>query len=342
MKKGFFYNVPKVFLALLCSVFFYEAPLIIDAQSPTPTQTKAPWSMELTPRNPGPNTAVRARAISYSINLNTSAISWYQDGVEVLSGVGKTEYSFTTGSSGEKTVVRAVVTTVNFGVTENIVVISPASVDILWAADTYTPPFYRGKALPTYGSVVRATALPVLFDKDGGRVADEDIIFTWKKERSTVQSKSGAGKKTFAYAAGFPKNKVAVGVVVATRDGKGSGEGSTFVPVIDPKIVLYEDRPLEGVRYEGSLGKNTLLPGNELSISLAPYFFSFPLRGMNTGRYEWFLDGKRVAPSVSGQNRMTFGRPGTGSGRAGINVSVSSREPYEILQEARENMVLSF
>lgn len=317
------------------------------AQSPTgPTQLQqqrnaSMWNIALTPRTPGPNESVAAKIVSYSINVNTAAITWYLNGGVVLSGVGETEFSFFTGPAGTKTILRAVLETAGSNITERTVEVAPASVDILWTADTYTPPFYKGKALPTYGSTVRVTAIPNLQDVGGTRIPVQDIMFTWKKSRFTMPEKSGAGKKTLVYAAGFPKSDDIIGVVASTRDGKSSAEARVDVSVIDPKIVIYENLPLEGVRYESALGNSFQMSRNEVALSLSPYFFSFPLRGINTGRYEWFLDGRRIEPSEK-RNEFTFGKPGTGSGRANIRIDVSSPISQEILQRTEKSIALLF
>jgi len=42
------------------------------------------------------------------------------------------------------------------------IVIEPAQLDILWeSTDSYVPPFYEGKALPSIESTIKVVALPI-------------------------------------------------------------------------------------------------------------------------------------------------------------------------------------
>ena len=70
----------------------------------------------------------------------------------------------------------------------------PTSVDVLWSAYSYTPPFYKGKALaPSRGSVV-LVALPQLVTRNGSPIEPKNIIYTWSRRGVILGKSSGLGK----------------------------------------------------------------------------------------------------------------------------------------------------
>ena len=54
-------------------------------------------SLSVSPEHPNPNQKVTIKALSFQVNLDNTIISWSVDGVVKLSGMGKKEFSFTTG-----------------------------------------------------------------------------------------------------------------------------------------------------------------------------------------------------------------------------------------------------
>lgn len=298
------------------------------------------WNIALEPRAPGPGEDVTAKAVSYVINLNTADITWYVNGQSKLRGKGATAFSFKTPGSGQSMTLRVVIDSAEFGVLEDTIEISPADVDMLWVARTYTPPFYRGKALPSSESIVTVTAIPHIFDSAGKAVSVGNTMFTWKKAYRTIPSASGAGKDSFSYEAHFTHNEDAISVAVSSRDGSSSRETTVQNRVVEPSIVFYENRALEGVRYEQAVGNEYRITGNEVRLSAEPYFFSFDGKNVNPGKYEWWLDGKLINVSAARKSEATFGKPEGGSGRAKVELSVSN--PATFIQQSKKSVLISF
>lgn len=308
---------------------------------PTGTGTgNANWSVTLEPRSPGPNETVTAKAVSYFTNLNTADITWYMDGQAKLSGTGETNFTFTAPPSGRTMTVRVVIESADLGTLENTIEISPTEADLLWAANTYTPPFYRGKALPSSESLVTVVAIPHIHDGEGNPVSVSNTMFTWSKAYKTVPASSGAGKDVFVYKANFPHNDDNIGVSVSPRTGQTPRESIAKIRVVDPDIVFYENRALEGVRYEQAVGNEYRIAGNEVRLSAEPYHFSFNGKNVNAGKYDWRLDGKLISVSPARKSEATFGKPEGSTGRVRVELSISNPQTY--VQEGKKGVLLSF
>ena len=118
-------------------------------------------SMTLYPEYPKPYTTVTVKYESYSFDMDRALITWSIGGKEVLSGIGELVLKVPLGGEGSITRVSVVVRPNEGGTVRDQILITPAFVSLIWeASDTYVPPLYKGKALPSEGGLVRVVALP--------------------------------------------------------------------------------------------------------------------------------------------------------------------------------------
>lgn len=304
-----------------------------------PAQKTEQLSLTMTPKSPGPKESVTAK-ITSSLNLNSGTITWYENGVIKLTGAGKTNYSFTTKGVGEVTSIRVVVAAPATEKMERTLVVRPVGVDMVWEAESLTPPFYKGKALASSQSNVRVIALANFLDDSGRRIPPEDLVYTWKKGYKTILPASGLGRSSYVFKSGYTYNNDLVQVTVATADKTLTKDGQIEVPVVEPKIIFYEKRPLEGVRYEQALGDTVELEDSELVIAAEPYYFSFFSRGQNEGNYEWRLDGRKSTAALDDKSEIILRKPEAGQGRVKLDLSI--KNPASILQSASQSVSVFF
>ncbi|HEY4510913.1 MAG TPA: hypothetical protein VJG29_00905, partial [Candidatus Paceibacterota bacterium] len=126
---------------------------------PTTTFALGPINVRTIPSAPGPQTPTTVRVESFVYDIKAATIAWFLNGELVAEGRGATEYKFTTGGSNEEFSFEVVITTPDGKNFKETLFLRPAAVDILWQAEVYTPPFYKGKALPSQGSKIRAVAI---------------------------------------------------------------------------------------------------------------------------------------------------------------------------------------
>jgi len=248
--------------------------------------------VKISPSNPGPNEPVSITVESYLSDLQKAMIMWSKNGKKLQQGIGKTKFSFQNGPSGEITKISmTLITNTGISVTREFS-FNPVGVTILWEADTYTPPFYKGKALMSTQAFVRVAAIP---DKvSTGTSGAGNLVYNWEKNGNIDQSASGYQKNIFAFNGPIPLTRTNVRLQVSSIDDSINSEMHINIPLIDPIILFYEKRPLDGVWYNNSITKEFDLSKKEISINAEPYFFSNERIKKSNLEYGWALNGSVI------------------------------------------------
>lgn len=323
MKKGFM----RILLAVAVLISF---GFFCNAQS-----LGGDFSLEINPENPGPNEKVSAKLITYSFDANRAAISWILNGEKKLSGIGETKFNFTTGNAGSKITLVVSVKTDNGISMEKTLTFRPADVDLLWEAETYVPPTFKGKAIPTSESRIKVTALPHIV-VDGAEVSSSNLIFDWERNFSNVQGASGYGKNSFSFRSAEIFGEDNISVTVSTYGRSITAQNRIRIKIGEPKILFYENKPMEGVLYNSALNGEFQLSGNEISVKAEPFFFS--KRNMGSLNYEWTMNGEKIF-SDEAPNIVTL-RAGSGSGSTNIGLRINN--PINILQFAEKFLRINY
>jgi len=299
-------------------------------------------SMRVSPAYPIAGEQVAVSIKSYGIDLSGASITWFVNGTEQSSAIGRQQLSLPAGQAGKTTTVRVVIS----GNTETIqksISFVPGGIDLLWeAADSYTPPFYKGKALPSSSSLIKITALPHLVTTAGKAVSADSLIYTWNRNgfRRDLTTQSGYGKQTVSMTKDVLLHTESIGVDVASRDGVLGATGTITVPQVDPRIVFYEDRPLQGPWYATALTKEVTLLSNELSLIAEPYFFSTNNGIGNDLTFSWKVNGKTVSSDWINPRLVAFGVEKDTKGSASASLEVTSKR--KLLQDARASLSILF
>lgn len=290
----------------------------------------------LTPQNPGPYEDVNIKLESYSFDPTRSNITWTVNNKILKSGYGETSLSLKTGKEGTQTIIRILAITNDSQKYEAGIVIAPQSIDLVWEAiESYTPPFYKGKALPGEGSLVKITALPNFYS-NGKKILAEDISYKWSLNSVVAQELSGYGKQTFTTYLDYLSNQNEVKVTAQTLDGNSAEKRITILPnKIDP--LFYESDPVLGPNYAYAL-PNYLEIRSDLFLTVEPYFISSKGDAFNGLGYSWSLNGLPITPT---DNTHVTLHPKEGyTGVSTINVSISNTK--RILQEVQKKIEISF
>lgn len=346
MKK----NIPKIIFFLSIAVFFSAHAAFADTTTPatsitTPTGPTAEellqglqsilgekmysFFVDFTPQNPGANMQVSAQVTSYNFDVDRSNISWIFNGKKA--GTGK-QFSFATGGIGSQTVLRVSVTTPDGFSLSQTFYLGAAEVDLLWETPAYVPPAYRGKALAVSQSSVKATAIP-----QGFRVSDSNLIYNWNLNGKEMPVLSGKGKNTFNFYTSVAGTDV-VKVRVSNNDQSITAENSIQIKISDPKIIFYEENPLEGPEYQKELGDTLDLGKSELILRAEPYFFS--KRALSIIPWEWQMNDKKIAAPQK-PNVLHLNIPkGTAQGSSFIKLSLSNI--MNVLETAEKTLQINF
>ncbi len=259
------------------------------------------YEIQFSPDPPRPNETVIAEVKTFSTNLNFATISWYVNGKLTKSGVGEKKISFRTGALGSALEVSAVIKAPDGTNVTKTVFLRPAGVEISWRANTYTPPFYKGKALFTNQSSATIFALPHFVGQNGKAIPSKNLVYKWKVGTKVMDQQSGFGKDSFRLEDESRFSALRITVEVSSVDGTMTARGLLNLEPLSPKLVLYPESPLYGTMTNHFLAGGYLAEGNDLMVAATPYFFSQPLSSVG---YTWQIDGKNLSENENKQSLL--------------------------------------
>lgn len=284
-------------------------------------------TMSTIPAIPGPNQEVTLTINSFAVNLNSSEIVWYVDGEPMAQGMAMKSFSFRTKDFGNPSIINASIVGPS-GTIDKRFVIEPSEVDLLWEANTVTPPFYKGKALPTFKSLVRVTAIP---RKNSPSSDPSTFYYKWTYNR--IQGLGEAqGMNSVTIPMGYPDSPVPVNVEVTVKGTEWKAPEFMNVTPTEPKVVFYEEAPLLGTNFFTALTKGSEREGNQIALRAVPYFFSTDNLLNNDLIYTWIVNG---ATQPRGFDPTKLQLQKTGKGAESFSVTLRIQNPKRILQEAR-------
>ncbi len=245
-------------------------------------------SVFISPEHPGANQTVSLSLSSYALDLDSSTISWKQNGKILSQGIGQKMLSFTSGPTGSKDTILITITAPGGERATKELIFNHTEVDLLWEALTTAPPLYPGKTLPTGGVFVKVTALPRL----GTLGVAEKLIYTWEKDGLAVPAGSGYGKQAFYYKTEAGGGRNVITVTVHAADNSYAAEGEVGITTVSPFILLYPIKPLAGLSYQTAIGSELNLT-TVAKVKAEPYFFSLP--DQNLLEYSWRIGGELLS-----------------------------------------------
>jgi len=294
--------------------------------------------VNMAPENPAPNENVNITLSSYAYDLDSVLISWSVNGKNMSSGVGKKSFSLNAPKAGEETGVVATVSLPD-GTADMQVIIRPAALVLLWQAeDSYVPPFYKGKALPSPDSTVKVVALPEI-RTSSGLVSPKNMTYLWKKDYTNNQDGSGYGKSSFTYINDYLEDSNTIGVVASTIDQKYSSAASVIVGMTKPKIIFYKNDPSLGIFWEQALADGHKILDKEVLVA-APYFISPSDLRIPFLTWDWFINDETVQTPTSRKNTLPLQVQTGISGTSKIRLEINNTE--KIFESASKEINVKF
>jgi hypothetical protein len=272
----------------------------------------------------------------YTADLNSAEIFWYKDGKLELSGKGELRYSFSTGAIGKETNIEIRVVLQGGQSFSRQIKINPASVDLVWEANSYTPPFYKGKALHSRQGLLKIVAMPN-FVRNGTTINPKTLIYEWSNGLTAYQSQSGYGKNILLINGSMLGQDDRIELLVRDPATNMVTNGFLTISPVDPELVFYEKNPFYGYIFEKSLGNNTSMKEEELEVWTAPYNLSN--ENPKSLVYEWRLNGS-VAPELYNSRSAVFRRPEEVSGNSNISLKIENLN--RILQYVENTLMIKF
>jgi len=295
-------------------------------------------SVGIFPENPEPNQPVTITLESYSIDLDKANTKWYVDNNLAQEGRGLKSLRFQTANLGTSNTIKIIIDSPN-GQIIKTATINPNVVTILWEADTYTPPFFKGKTLFSHQSRITFMAQPQIISN--GRVINPaNLIYRWSKDGTVLGNQNGYGKQTLTLTGSVISRSMRIFVEVEDPQSGATASGVIEVSPTEPEILMYEMDPLYGVQYNKALSDSLPLKGREVTLVAIPYFFSSQY-AFNSGEltYTWSINGNTISDNLNTNTRV-FRKVGDISGRSDICIRIE--QPNKILQFGSYETMIDF
>jgi hypothetical protein len=313
LKNLLSYNKIFLFFVGVILLLFFAAPLEGFAQTGFTPQD---FTISSSPANPKPNQSVTYKLNGFGIDMKFLSITWQENGIEALSGIGERKYTTTAGASGVKKTITAFVRVPGGQTITKRILLQPANLDIVWeVSDSYVPPLYPGKALPPSQASIIFYAIP---DENLG----DNLVYTWEKNFEVYPDASGFKKDSFEVIGSILEKEITVRVTVQDLTSGFTASSSKTVSMVEPFLAF---RNTSSGKYLGRRGHNKL---TSAQIMVIPFFFSVFSPGDLEYAWSTSLDG--VLVGVNGASLLFEGSPKN----ARTEVTVESAHPYQLLQEA--------
>jgi len=324
----------KIINLILFSFLLLFLAIPVGATLTSPVSSGYDLELKLDPEYPSANQTVSVKVELYGLAIEKYEILWSIDGVLKKRGIGQKEFFFQTGNWGENIILTVQINTPNNGQLQKQLQITPTEVDLIWEANTYTPPFYKGKALNSSKAIVNVTVLPNFIDKNGQKIPNEKLIYNWQEDWKVKGNQSGYGKSTFSLEGPQTNRSKSIKVTVTSLDGALKAEKSISFRAISPEIVFYKQDPLLGVLYNTAIkGEYNFGENEEIKIMASPFFFS-PQNEIN---YNWTMNGQTMNIS---NNEIILRQPDGQTGSAQIALKIQNMD--SILQFTDSNFIINF
>jgi hypothetical protein len=235
---------------------------------------------------PLPNTDITVSAESSITDIGTAHVTWYINDRKAESGTGMTTFTTKLGEVGSVTTIKAVAVTRLGETLSGSKTFRPASVDLVWESGSYTPPFYKGKALVTAGSPIRVVALPQL---SGSSLNDTQYTFTWTIDGKVLSNESGFGKNVLSVNATVANRPLVIGVTVSTADKRISAKNAITIRSTQPTLIVYPFNVAYGTMLNRAITDTIAMTEQEISFSAVPYFTS-----ASNFSYQWSVNNTRI------------------------------------------------
>ncbi len=291
------------------------------------------------PEIPKPNPEVRITAEAYGTDLDSHPITWKVNGKKALEGVGEKVFRFKLGSSGVVYNVELTISPKNAPVITKNFSFTPIDVDVLWEANTYTPPFYKGKAMYSAESNVTFIALPNIII-NGTKLNNSDIVYKWKIDRKVQGTLSGFGKNTMSYTGPIIfKTPLIQTEVYSSNNPNIKGLNGTTISYVNAKTLVYEDNPRYGILFNKALLGQVSMKSSEIKFAAFPFFFSTKNKNSSSTVYKWKMNSYKINIPAD-QNSAVFKRKDNTAGSSILTVDIEN--PNKIFQRGSAGFVVNY
>jgi len=293
-------------------------------------------SVSAYPENPAPGQEVSIKLSSYYLNLDILKVSWYIDGNLKFEGIGETNTKIKAGDIGYTKKIKVVVTDKDGYKIEKILEIRPITISLIAEPQSYTPPFYKGKALLSYEGTTKISVITEITDLNGKKISEDNMIFKWFE--NSILREGGVGKKVFSLENRIPVDGTEIKLKIYNLNEELLAETSKMITYILPQINIYENSPIYGILYNKAIPSNYLLgEKEEIKIIVEPFFFDSQIEKI---KYVWKINNDLVENQEKNNELILKRTENTKKGLADILINVKSQD--KIYQSTKKNIKIGY
>jgi hypothetical protein len=283
-------------------------------------------SITFFPTSPSPGDTLNLTVQSPLIDIPESTILWQAGGKTIAQGKGVDSASVQLGALGSETRIDVTVTTADGDAASTQATIVPTELDVLVDSDSYTPPFYRGRARASAGTNLRLQALP-RFKRAGALLPAPELIYTWRRNDQVLGNISGRGKSAVVIPVEHLFGTDTISVEVRSADGSLAHTASFPVSASEPVLLLYENHPLYGILYHRALTNSAFIPETEMTFAAVPFFVQAGSVHDRALSFDWQVNAASITPGRSNPDEVTINAENS-SGIAFIELAITHATNY--------------
>lgn len=203
------------------------------------------------------------------------------------------------------------------------------SVDLLWYAEGYTPPFYQGASLWAKQGEIKFVAIPQ------GLGNPANLNYRWTRNGTVLGLVSGVGINTLSFLDTVFSKPQRVSVEIVSDTDEVLASASANILPTNSEILVYENSPLYGILYHREAGVGQKIRDGEITLEAVPLFFTITNKRDPALLYTWRASGAEPSQGSS----VTYRAP-EGSGSSLVSIQVSNQQFFN--QNISRNLRLEF
>lgn len=291
-----------IFYIFLTAVCFAFAPTLVEAQTAQAVknggaagipQLEEQVSYTLLPARPNQGDTVEIEAKMFGTPIQNAIFTWVIDGKLYRKEQGLNMISVYVQKN---TRVNLTILTVSGTTLTKEWVFNPQNVVLIWEANTYTPPFYKGKSLFTAESALTFHGINLDVKNP---LTNNYANYVWKTDGVVQGANSGVGKNTFIYQADIlqyePLFELLYSNITNFEKSKGGQKAAPVstrsvlrVQTLESDIFTYEKTPLLGILFNKKIG--TTFPVIKPEVTLVAYPVYYSVVSALIPDYTWLLN----------------------------------------------------
>jgi hypothetical protein len=246
------------------------------------------------------------------------------------------DFSIQSGNYGSRKKITVIVSGSGLRIVKTITII-PQDATLLWEAiNSYVPPFYHGKKIPSQESLIKISGIPN-FKNISDATKLNDAVYIWTRNDNKILNSGGYGKDSLIIQHNKLRRSESITTDISDISGSSKTRQTIIIPISNPQIHWYY-RDNYNYRKLLSINRGLRVGQGDTRIIAEPYFFS--LNQLNDLNFTWKMNNETLYLDPSAPKQELLVRNPNQSGQ--VTFSTSIENPKTFLQTATNSTTLYF